>query len=126
MDKRATIIYMIMICIFLSATGCHKAVLIKHDEEKWWKKGQTWVKTDEYEKWIEVKEVKMDSVYGEMDQGLSGPPRKKVVVPLAKVEAVKRMKVDPVLSILGMAVLTGTVLGVVYIVSLSNLSQESL
>ncbi len=123
---RAAIIYMITTCILLSATGCHKTVLIKHDEEKWWEKGQTWIKTDEYEKWIKVKEVKMDSVYGEVDQGLPGPARKKVVVPLAKVESVKRMKVDPVLSILGIAVLTGTVLGVVYIVSLSNLSQESL
>ena len=122
---RATIIYMIMICIFLSATGCHKAVLIRHDEEKWWGKGQTWIKTDEYEEWIKVKAIRGDSVYGEIKLAFSIPAREKVVVPLDKVERVKKMKVDPVLSILGIAVLTGTVLSVAYIVSLSNLSQES-
>jgi len=117
---RATMVFIITICIFISYTGCYKSVPIKPDEEKWWEMEKTWIRTNDYEKWIKVKEVKGDSVYGEMDMGISRPAYKKVVVPLKKVEHVKRMKIDPVLSSFGIAVLGGAVLGVVFIVSLSK------
>ena len=120
---RDTIIFLIAIRIFVSSAGCYKSVLIRHDEEKWWEKGQAWIKTNESEKWIKAKEVKADSVYGEMDMGLSTPAYKKVVVPLDKIERVKRMKMDPVSSAFGIALLAGTVFGVVYTVSFSNLSH---
>ena len=64
--------------------------------------------------------MKSDSVYGDLDLGLSRPAYERVVVPLQAVEQVKRKRMDPIMSVFGFALVTGFIVGSIFIVSYSK------
>jgi hypothetical protein len=118
------LVYILVISISLTSLNCYKTVPIDRTEPRWWEKGQTWIKAQSYDRWIKVTHVEADSIYGELYTDFSTSAHKTVVVPLLSVEQVKRTKVDPSLTVVGIALLAGGVLAVIYLVQLSNIELD--
>lgn len=114
---------MILVFILIYCTSCYKTIPVK-EEEKWWEKGGIWIKASGYKNWIRIKYVTEDSVYGEIDLGLSRPAYKQVVIPLDSVEAIERKKIDPLRSVFGITLFAGVLLSVIYIIQFSNITLD--
>jgi hypothetical protein len=123
-NVRFTLVYILLTSIALTSLNCYKTVPIDRTEPAWWEKGQTWIKTRSYDRWIKVKHVEADSVYGELNTDFSTSAYKTVVVPLLSVEQIERRKVDPSLTVLGIVLLAGGVLAVIYLVQVSNIELD--
>lgn len=100
MTARASICTILAIAMLAWLSSCMKRVPITEPRDYWWQGGHTWVKVQGSERWIRVRKVEADSVYGEIPGRTYPSPDTMVVIPLDSVEQIEREEMDRLSTLL--------------------------